>query len=478
MMALFMAIIAFSCSKNDLIDSPVAEGQGSLEMNLNIISEEIISNSRKQNVSTDDFLVSIVNSSNVKIIDNVPAKDLDNTILLNSGQYKAIVTYGTIAPAAWENPAYYGEADFTILDDQITNVDVQCALTNSKVQIIYNDFLKRALPEINVVVYNDSTSLEYSANNSKIGFFDADSLTLVVNKELGSNENWQTFTLRDIHPNDFFIVTFSLAEQGANININIKSTNDKYRNFDLPIIDGIQVGVIPGDSSTVYNNDVNLATQAAVENFGALGITHINGNLTIAAGAVQSLASLSSLQEVNGNVNFNSGNKLESFEGLDNLRKITGSLSLSSLYNTNLTSMEHLGNLEEIGGGFTVYYMVYLTSFQGLSNLQSIGGNFTVQYNQNLINFSGLNSLNTVGNNLIISKYSNNSTSNPKLQSLSGLESLTSVKNDIEIAYNGALKDFCAINPNVIKNIEGVYTVLSNGFNPEKYDLENGYCKQ
>jgi len=82
---------------------------------------------------------------------------------------------------------------------------------------------------------------------------------------------------------------------------------------------------------------------------------------------------------------------LESFIGLDNLETIGVDLNVFS--NPSLTTFEGMNNLETIGGFLRIYDNTSLISLQDLSSLTSTKG-FAVAYNTSLTSVSGLDNIN------------------------------------------------------------------------------------
>jgi hypothetical protein len=109
----------------------------------------------------------------------------------------------------------------------------------------------------------------------------------------------------------------------------------------------------------------------------------VTGDLKISDHEVKSLEALSSLEQVQGNLEITESNVLSSLKGLERLTYVGGKLDLSGL--KQLESFEGLGSLKTIGGDLLVVANDNLTSVQGLHSLLKIGGQFNLNTNPKLI---------------------------------------------------------------------------------------------
>jgi hypothetical protein len=108
----------------------------------------------------------------------------------------------------------------------------------------------------------------------------------------------------------------------------------------------------------------------------------VTGNLKISDQEVKSLEALSSLEQVQGNLEITESNELSSLKGLERLAYVGENLNLSGL--KRLKTFDGLGSLETIGGDLTVTSNDNLTTIQGLNSLSRIQGEFDVSYNPKL----------------------------------------------------------------------------------------------
>lgn len=150
--------------------------------------------------------------------------------------------------------------------------------------------------------------------------------------------------------------------------------------------------------------------------------------------ALGSLVGLEALSFV-GDLIIHSNAALGSLAGLEALTSVNGSLSIS--WNASLTDLTALERVTVVGGGVFVTDNGALRDLVGLGALASVGARdyghaFVVFHNEALESLAGLEALTTVGGGLKI-------WANPSLTSIGALGSLTSVGDALLITDNAIL---------------------------------------
>lgn len=257
-------------------------------------------------------------------------------------------------------------------------------------------------------------------------------------------------------------------------------SEDDSSTFNDPLLNG-----------TIYEGNLQLNSQSQLDLYGGLGITKIVGTLRIISqsndGAISDLTPLNSITEVSI-LEIENNPILETLDGLENLQVDRVYLDNNELLenmnalNFNSISLTYLGlvnlpnfndysslsNIEEIGT--FLLQRVPLTNLEPFSNLKQLGS-FSLSNMDSLENLESLN-LERIINNLAI-------TFNDNLQSLEGLESIQEVGDfcRVTIHSNPFLTDFCSLTAFTEQsNVETLYTVYNNGFNPTFQDLLDGNC--
>lgn len=234
-------------------------------------------------------------------------------------------------------------------------------------------------------------------------------------------------------------------------------------------------------SKTKVNGDITLQTDEDIAALCEAGYEIINGNLTISGNSITTLSNLDNkIKEINGDLYINCSSLL-SLDGLYSLNYIKGNLHLKR---AGIEQFEGLNNLKEISGDFiigeTTQTEIYdggwlnsLTSFEGLDNLTTVGGTLSILYENyywltnvtrcaNLKTFKGLKSLKEIGG-LKIEEVRRDESASP-LNSFEGLESLEKINGDFIITSEDeeAFKYLVSFNGlNNLKEITGEFKVTN-----------------
>jgi len=113
---------------------------------------------------------------------------------------------------------------------------------------------------------------------------------------------------------------------------------------------------------------------------------------------VTSLRFLSSVEVIDGFVAFREAASLSTFEGMERVRRIGGSLTL---YRVPSFSLEGLNSLTEVGGDLRIEEGS-LTVLEGLSSLETIGGDLRITNALRLFSIADLRSLRRVEGDVYI----------------------------------------------------------------------------
>ena len=268
------------------------------------------------------------------------------------------------------------------------------------------------------------------------------------------------------------------------------------------------LGPATAQANTCAQSTYTLNTQSQVDVLGNTGCTSVLGDLTISGSGITSLATLSNITSIGGDLSISSNANLSSPSGLDGLTSVTGAITVS--LNGSLRHLCGLQNVTTIGGDLTVannsgssasyctwdlqtvggniafesnswaYQLDYLRNLTNHSGslvirntpgllyfsdtqpyqLVSVGRDLVIESNSGIVGFNELLNLRSVGGDLKI-------LSNPNLQNLDKLENLTSVAKHLVIQSNATLGDCLSIAPllgypNGPDNVGGTVTIGSN----------------
>ena len=181
-------------------------------------SEELVFKS----VSDTDvaFVLKIYNELDQLVATVEDHRTLGETPLaLNVGKY-TVTASSADAPASaqFDAPFYSGSAEFEVLPDQVTNIDVTCSLANVKVTAVFSEEITGAFKTYDLTVSNGEASLIFSNQDGsagKTGYFSPTG-TLTWTLHLVNNDG-QEYTLadsyKDVKPKQHYRLSFELEEK-------------------------------------------------------------------------------------------------------------------------------------------------------------------------------------------------------------------------------------------------------------------------
>jgi hypothetical protein len=248
------------------------------------------------------------------------------------------------------------------------------------------------------------------------------------------------------------------------------TTQEQIDNFQTDYPGCSEIG---GDVEIYGDNITNLDSLISISSIGG---SLVIGNRFDNNQNLISIAGLSQLQYIGGNLTISLNPNLLNLEGLENLSIIEQSLQI--VQNNSLMSLSGLNGLTYIGGILTICFNPEIINFEGLNNLSYIGGlegwwSLDIRGNNSLVNFEGLNDLSLIMGSINIGDFSDQEPSyyNPSLKNFNGLQSLKYIGGDLAIYRNGSLLSLSGLdNLNII---QGELTICENDTLIDFTALEN-----
>ena len=184
-------------------------------------------------------------------------------------------------------------------------------------------------------------------------------------------------------------------------------------------------------SQSCLPEGITFTTQEQIDNFQSdyPGCTEIEGDVGILGVNISNLEALHVLSNIGGDLWILNTEALTSLTGLNNIISIGGYLLIQC--NIGLVNLSGLESLSSIGGSFEMSLNPALTDIVGLNNLSAIGRELFIFGNNTLVSLNGLGKLTFVTNLWI--------RDNDFLTNLTGLNNLTSIEETLTIRYNDAL---------------------------------------
>ncbi len=255
-----------------------------------------------------------------------------------------------------------------------------------------------------------------------------------------------------------------------------------YKNPDLQSLQGLE-NIVSVDRLSIQSNGVE--TIDAVANISTNTDLRIAGNPSLIE--LPTFTAITSVRTLD----ISGSGLLTNLSGIQN---IVSAESVFIINNDGLTSLGDLSGIETVSNRFQIEGNSGLTDLGGLENLTSVGLLY-IWENENLISLTGIESLSEVSRGISISENTsltslnhflslnkigdnpNNSgiiiNRNNALESLSGLEVITTFAGIVNINENTSLRDLCDLQ-NILNGTITNLSIQSNLHNPTFNDILNG----
>ncbi len=245
-----LALSAFtSCSENDL----VAEGEGKVQLKVNIESEvDVITRNVPSEAELADAAVVRIYSESGLIRKYNGLSTLPSEMALKSGEYSVKVVAGDSVPASFDKVYYKGLTPFTVKAAQLTPVAVPCKIANTLTSVVFEG-IDEAFSDYEVKLFLESDTLTFTkANANATGYFMLPSTPGVLGwlfdgTQLNGNKYQKKGSLDNVKPTTKYTITFTFTEAensngGALIEINVDETEIRVDHdvviFQAPKISG------------------------------------------------------------------------------------------------------------------------------------------------------------------------------------------------------------------------------------------------
>lgn len=254
LIAAFAGLILSGCSKEGY-DNGVTEGYGAVTIGLQSKGE--FTQVKSENVEVGDFFVKIMDGETVVKSFNRYA-DIPNAVEVVPGTYTIQAGSHESDPAAFDQPIYLGEGDFTVEAGKVVPVDVTCTLQNMKVTIQYTEaFGKEISDNFEIAVTNGVGNLVFTKtviDNGSSGYFSAGSLSIRLNgtRKTTGDEILHSIDIPDGKPQDHFVLTFDAQETG---DIQFGDDNNTGITIDYTVNNRNVEIIVPGEDETPVPDD-------------------------------------------------------------------------------------------------------------------------------------------------------------------------------------------------------------------------------
>ncbi len=254
LIAAFVGLLLSGCSKENYNNNGLTEGCGAVAIGLERSGEFTIFKS--ESVQVGDFYVNILKDGEVVKSFN-KYSDVPNAVEVAPGTYTIQAGSHGTNPAAFDQPIYFGEGEFTVTAGKVVPVDITCKLQNMKVTIKYTEAFGREVADnFEIAVTNGTGNLIFTKtiiDNNRSGYFSVGALSVKLNgsRKSTGEEILHSIDIPDGKAQDHFVLTFDAKEtgdiefNGQNAGISIDYTVNN-RNVEI---------IVPGEDETEIPDD-------------------------------------------------------------------------------------------------------------------------------------------------------------------------------------------------------------------------------
>lgn len=229
---LAVAAVMTSCKKEVFPERP--SGKGTLTLSLGCEKGEYIEVKSATEVDKSNFNITIYKLEDERGQASDWSKswvysEFPEAVELAPGKFKITAASPETRTVAWDAPKYYGETEFTIVEDVITPVELECTLSNMKVSVKLTDNFIGELSEYVISVTGDYatgretlewTQADFTAGNQspKDGYFDVAKLTVKITGKRavdGTSPIPVTYEIKDGQARDHHILNIDAVVTGT-----------------------------------------------------------------------------------------------------------------------------------------------------------------------------------------------------------------------------------------------------------------------
>lgn len=176
--ATLITLLLFACSKREANDE---KPSGNLQLNVGVAVASFDVYNQLKAADLDEFVVNIYSDANELIASFPRAADMPGNIPLQEGVYYAEAYSDNNLPAEFDNDHYYGVSEnFVIVASQTSSTSITCTLANIMVTVIYSNNVISGFDDYSTRVSNAGGSLEFTANETRAGYFNSGPLDIVA----------------------------------------------------------------------------------------------------------------------------------------------------------------------------------------------------------------------------------------------------------------------------------------------------------
>ena len=257
LIAAFVGLLLSGCSKENYNNGDAGD-MGAVTIGLK--SSGVFTDVTKADeVAVADFYVKILKEGTV-VKSFEKFSEIPNVVEIAPGTYTVQAGSHGDAPAAFDQPIYFGESEFSITAGNVVSVDVTCKLQNMKVTINYTEaFGREVAAGYEIAITNGVGNLIFTKDiidAGRSGYFTVAPLSIRLNgtRTSSGEEILHFMDITDVNAQDHFILTFDAKETG---DILFGDENKSGITIDYTVNNRNVEIIVPGESEIEIPDDGN-----------------------------------------------------------------------------------------------------------------------------------------------------------------------------------------------------------------------------
>lgn len=215
------AITSFTACDREKMDNDLKEqGEGSVNLvSLKGLSVDVSSTTitrASEEINTDNYLIRIYNADN-ELVQEWKLSELPEIFTLKVGTYTIQALSHEVQPAEFEKPYYYAEESFTIVANEVIDLEpLVCRLQNIQVSVTYDEKLMALMgDDVVTTVTVGNESLPFKKGETRSGYFQSNQdgtnvLTATMAGLIDGNPESVPYPIKDVKAGQHRIIKFFL----------------------------------------------------------------------------------------------------------------------------------------------------------------------------------------------------------------------------------------------------------------------------
>lgn len=195
-------------------------GQGNFDLSLKADSDVIpvlrsSADDKSDTPQADDFAITLTNEDGSYTKSWSSINNLPTNGSYDVGNYTIEATYGKLEEEGFDTPYYYGKSDFSIRDQETTEVEVLCTLGHVKLSLQYTEAFTKYFTDYQTTITTaGGKDILFDKDESRAVYVQPGniSMKMKLTKPNGITANYAPAKITNAQAREHYIVTFDVTE--------------------------------------------------------------------------------------------------------------------------------------------------------------------------------------------------------------------------------------------------------------------------